>query len=331
MKSKNYKAFTLVELVVVITILAILWTIAFLSFQWYSTNARDSTRKTDTSSMKSSLELYVLKIWTYPIPTNGVPITYSWWWVWTQWTIWDSVIWNLSNINKKPVDPLFGTEYTYSITANKNEYQIAWIYEWGLSYNKTLLSDTYASTQMISYIDWNYNWVMLKAWNNILWIPSIILTDIQNPSSIELKTMWWYNLVLNWTYNTPSSFKSLVNIDLNNESKFLLYSLEELKNGSWSSLVVWSWSSLPQTVSELSLLWNNLLKAYSGTTLQANNNQNLKNIISSNGDLLKQNLWWILNVSYWTKIDLSQFDVSSSWPCIFWSGSGWTTFWSCSL
>lgn len=39
-KYKNIKAFTLVELIVVITILAILWTIAFISLQWYTRDAR---------------------------------------------------------------------------------------------------------------------------------------------------------------------------------------------------------------------------------------------------------------------------------------------------
>lgn len=38
--NKNIKAFTLVELIVVITILSILWTIAFISLQWYSSNSR---------------------------------------------------------------------------------------------------------------------------------------------------------------------------------------------------------------------------------------------------------------------------------------------------
>lgn len=52
---KNNKGFTLVELIVVITILAILWTIAFISLQWYSSDARDSTRISDTASMNKVL------------------------------------------------------------------------------------------------------------------------------------------------------------------------------------------------------------------------------------------------------------------------------------
>ena len=51
------KGFTLVELIVVITILAILWTIAFISLQWYAKDARDSVRIQDVANIKKSLEL----------------------------------------------------------------------------------------------------------------------------------------------------------------------------------------------------------------------------------------------------------------------------------
>lgn len=52
-------AFTLVELIVVITILAILGTIAFISLQGYSADARNSKRTTDLSNIASSLNIKV--------------------------------------------------------------------------------------------------------------------------------------------------------------------------------------------------------------------------------------------------------------------------------
>ena len=50
------KGFTLVELIIVITILAILGTIWFVSFQWYTADARDTKRVTDLSSLVWALE-----------------------------------------------------------------------------------------------------------------------------------------------------------------------------------------------------------------------------------------------------------------------------------
>ena len=86
------KGFTLVELIVVITILAILWTIAFISLQWYAANARDSRRISDIWNIKKSLELFTLQTEKYPLPDNGETVTYSWEIVWIQWTLWDNAV-----------------------------------------------------------------------------------------------------------------------------------------------------------------------------------------------------------------------------------------------
>lgn len=49
------KAFTLVELIVVITILAVLGTIAFVSLQGYSGEARDSKRLSDVNNLSKAV------------------------------------------------------------------------------------------------------------------------------------------------------------------------------------------------------------------------------------------------------------------------------------
>lgn len=55
------KAFTLVELIVVITILAILGTIAFISLQGYSSDARNSKRTSDLGSIISKMTIETTK------------------------------------------------------------------------------------------------------------------------------------------------------------------------------------------------------------------------------------------------------------------------------
>jgi prepilin-type N-terminal cleavage/methylation domain-containing protein len=67
--SRRTIAFTLVELIVVITILAILGTIAFASFQGVTRYARNSARAADLSLIRSSLELFVSQWGRYPLPT----------------------------------------------------------------------------------------------------------------------------------------------------------------------------------------------------------------------------------------------------------------------
>ena len=54
-------AFTLVELIVVITILAILGTIAFISLQGYSADARNSKRTSDIGNIQSAISLKMVE------------------------------------------------------------------------------------------------------------------------------------------------------------------------------------------------------------------------------------------------------------------------------
>jgi len=62
------KAFTLVELIVSTTILAILTTIGFYTYTQYISDARDSVRKTDISTLDSQLNLYKKQRGAYPLP-----------------------------------------------------------------------------------------------------------------------------------------------------------------------------------------------------------------------------------------------------------------------
>lgn len=149
MKNIKKQAFTLVELIVVIIVLVILWTIAFISLQWYSSSARDSKRLSDIQNIKKSLELFNLDTSKYPIPDDYQVVEYSWDDLRYQWIVWKQVITNLSKtLNNKPIDPLTELEYTYSITNNKTEYEILSVYESDLlSYDNNLLNITNAESQ----------------------------------------------------------------------------------------------------------------------------------------------------------------------------------------
>jgi len=101
MQQTKKQAFTLVELIVVIVIISILWTIAFISLQWYSSSARDSKRLSDIQNIKKSLELFSLNTWKYPEPDDFVTVKYDTQDLWYQWTVGNQVTTNLSrNLNK---------------------------------------------------------------------------------------------------------------------------------------------------------------------------------------------------------------------------------------
>ncbi|MFA5916951.1 MAG: prepilin-type N-terminal cleavage/methylation domain-containing protein [Candidatus Gracilibacteria bacterium] len=209
---KRKTGFTLVELIVVITILAILGTIAFISFQNYSSNARDGVRIADLNSIKKNLELFITDKGFYPTPDNVTNITYSGAIAWSQGTVGDNVITNLARLNKKPTDPLTNSEYTYSITNAKTEYQLSSINEGGLSYDIPLTNQTYAATlkTATAKVTGSYNEKLLKVSTGgidyILAVPSIINTDLSIkdlPSIINNK-----QLVYNNYQNLPDSYKN---------------------------------------------------------------------------------------------------------------------------
>lgn len=86
------KAFTLVELIVVITILAILGTIAFISLQGYSGEARDSKRLSDVNNLIKKVNIEMSKgtsltsLISSGSTITGVTINGTWATV-TQWVV----------------------------------------------------------------------------------------------------------------------------------------------------------------------------------------------------------------------------------------------------
>ena len=204
----NKQAFTLVELIVSITILSILGTIAFLSLQWYSQDARNSTRLADLWSIESSLELYQTKTSKYPKPSNSFEVTYSWAVAWYQWNFWESALTNLWNLSKTPVDPLTGNLYTYSVTNSFWEYELATIEEGSTA---MILNWVHAATNTANAIViWTYNGKFLKVskWSTdfILAVPSIITSEWSDISLLEILTN--EALVFDGYSNAPSSYST---------------------------------------------------------------------------------------------------------------------------
>jgi len=73
----NKKAFTLVELLVVMTVLSILATISFIYFFNSFAETRDSSRLSDLNNMVTNLELYYTQESKLPIPDTPVEIEYQ--------------------------------------------------------------------------------------------------------------------------------------------------------------------------------------------------------------------------------------------------------------
>jgi len=303
-----------VELIVVITILAILWTIAFISLQWYSRDARNSTRVADVNSIEKALELFTLKRWQYPMPSNYKKITYSWWLVFYSGNFWKSTITNVNVLSKLPVDPLFWNEYSYWLDSIKQSYNISWIEEWwSVANNTNLVNSAYAANSWYTpKVSGNYNWIVSKTSTGgvtyVLFIPSLILSDTTQTEIKNLDNKFVYSNI-SWI---PSSYTWKYIPDSN-----LIF----------SPRVVYSWSSLPRTPVWVKKLVTNLQNEILWTTLYSNKfYKELISIDLNNTDqiyyfwlkIINSSLWWRFALKYYQncKEILDKWEADWDWEYI---------------
>lgn len=206
------KAFTLVELIVVITIVAILWTLGFLSSKDVIKKARNSARVSDLSSMKQALSITFTRDNRYPSPDSSVNISYSWAIMWKQWVFWKNVHSAASTISKIPLDPSFKIPYSYSVLENGSKYELLTILEAWLLLSKPI-TQTYALLEdKTTYNVWNYKHYDTLAKNGsqcyLISAPSLHITNINTNSS--LTHVDDYNFSFNKSLNIPNIYSGSV-------------------------------------------------------------------------------------------------------------------------
>lgn len=289
MKNNKKQAFTLIELLITLIILSILWLIAFFTLSWYSTSARDSARISDISRMRTSIELFNVEWWKYPLPTNFVEVTYSWATVWKQWIFWETMKVNTNKLDRIPVDPISESYYTYSLTQKWNEFELWGIMEWNdITQNYLNFYQANAWTlQARAYVSWNYNKMLIKSvldWItcDILSVPSIITNDINVTELPEIINN--NSLVYSGYNNLPSSYRN---------SKF---------NGFW-------WFRFSP----------NKLVVYSDTSACNDLYQCTTDNVNANMDLLQwlqdAYIWTILSED-WNIKDIVEVDINKNNPSI---------------
>lgn len=111
---KNNSAFTLIELVIVMALIAILATAIWGNFFTSLTKGRDSRRKQDLDGVAKSLELYYNDNKAYPLPTQ---------------ILWGTAFYHPRDstviyMQKLPQDPSFPTSNYCYYTADGTYYKI---------------------------------------------------------------------------------------------------------------------------------------------------------------------------------------------------------------
>ena len=206
MKIKNRQAFTLVELIVVITILAILSTIWFVSYSGYLAGSRDSNRISQLKAISEWLQLYSTN---HSLPTpdaKSTNIMDNWTQIATQWYAWKNVLETIT-YSTEWVDPKDNIYYSYYLTKNKKYYQLmGWLEEEDNLQNQATWID-YSIRYPIVF--WNKLWILTDKDNTPIqetWTTSIDISNIW----IEIKS---YLKDSEYVTGTWSRFSNLDEVD----------------------------------------------------------------------------------------------------------------------
>lgn len=186
-------AFTIVELVVTITILIILLSISFFSYGAYTSQARDTLRIEDLKNIEKAIKLYELKKWDFPNPEN--------------WVFWERNLQEVESLDKVPVDPITKEKYKYTLSGDWRKYKLEATLENGEKYvleNKVLASEgDELRINNVILVD-NLYGDIIYAWENIKvkilvswWTWNYQLSATNLPEGLRID---WLNIV--WSVET---------------------------------------------------------------------------------------------------------------------------------
>jgi len=239
-------AFTLVELIVVITIVGILSTIGFVSYSNYLKWARDSNRYSQLTKLSDSLQVYATQK-SLPLPDNYVEITASGASnvIAYQGYIWSDVLETIDYTNgwKDPKDDTF---YTYYITKDRKSLQLmALMEEAGSVAQNTFSNNTFAADYSSRYP---------KVYGRKLWVLTEVDTNtpVQELSSI-LAGSGYLDIV-----NTSNEYNATISNDKNDNITWTWASLISVNPEASCKRIKQTWGSKWNWIYAISPLWENL-------------------------------------------------------------------------
>ncbi len=307
------KAFTLVELIIVITVLLILSTVVFYSVTWFIKEARDVSRFENLKRIDFWIELFVTEKWFYPEPDNAKEITFSWGQLWKQGVFWDNLLLTVWNLSGKPVDLVSLNDFAYSLANDKKQYELWAVLEWDDIVYNSIFPQTYARSKINvrSMVVWNYNWKVLNVFTwwllYILAIPTVLSYDTTETDIVELTNR--QTLAYKWYWNIASAYS------------WTVFKIDWWFEFDPSILVVYSgtYDNFINNESERINLLDNTQQAYSGWILDWD--PNLDDILWVDIDLT--------NPSKETReeaYDLVTEDLNITLPIELTSGDDWLTY-----
>lgn len=256
--------FTLVELIIVITILSILATVSFISIWNYAAQSRDTARLSDLKILEKALNLSQIETGWYPLPLNATVLEEIDWieWIkWKKWKFWEEQYLAVKRLDKLPLDPTSKETYDYYLSENGQYYRLESKKELSdekiiitnfkniinqdnnvnSSLNIPLTAMLYWNTEEIASCNRNaWDRFIIENWtikDNLTWLywekePSIKENWHWAKNRCSSLILWWYS---DWRLPNMTELRSIVN-----------YSCWNLSTYNWFKLSSdYYWSSTP--------------------------------------------------------------------------------------
>ena len=261
---KNKKWFTLVELIIVVVIIGILATIAFLTLWNYTSQARDARRFSDKNNIEKALEIYRAEKWEYPDfdEEDGKIVFWTW--------AWEKVNTSLSTL---PRDPLTNKFYRIELANNLDKIDFARVVlELETSNNKLSQNNIAHKNQdnkldeelknlknqlklRVSVLEWidktnkteesinNFN-TKVNSWKSLLEKPNVTKEELKNKiKELENLENTLENVDLNEDWNCPKGSYMYGNECLE-YTPFRFFEEFTEKNGNISLVFTQEWYNL---------------------------------------------------------------------------------------
>ena len=178
MKKSTIKAFTLVEMLIVIVIIGILIASLMPRMQSAQWRARDVARKNDLSQIQTAIITSQQDRWAWPGMTNNAWRSSQWTTDYTSGSVWMIV----DNIAKN-----LQTAWMTSVPADPNGSNVNfWLWS---SFSSSWSAAAWKYIYLVAKRNWVANaWFALMAKTEVEWSSNWVTCDTQNSGKLS----WWY-------------------------------------------------------------------------------------------------------------------------------------------
>lgn len=237
---KYLKMFTLFELLIVIWIIAVLSTAAYLTLIHYLDKSRDSRQIKDLKTISTAFNINYTVTDSYPTPSSSIQIMdQNWKLIWEQWYLDEIIIDSLPELTKSIKDPTTQEYYMYTRYNNNKWFELWTMLTYNKSYSLFLNKTFWDMWTKSPYIIVNWNlWFCDSNWE-LMYPKPISLYDSKWKEFINSLNLWpEWKVFYNLNYLKPKDSSNGCNWDILAPISNIYSNNEELE----ISQIIWKYT-----------------------------------------------------------------------------------------